>query len=140
MVSFTIIGEPASKANSRVPIPRISKAGNPYVQFAKSAKALAYVKAARLQVMPLRPMLEGPLAAHISIYYASRRPDLDESLIFDALQGVIYKNDRQIVEKHIWRYLDRKNPRSHISIYEIPAAGERAAEPEAPAHARGRAA
>ena len=138
MGSFTIIGEPQSKANSRRIVTN-KKTGKPIS--IKSDKALDYVKDVRLQVTPLRPMLEGPLAAHISIYYASHRPDLDESLIFDALQGVVYKNDRQIVEKHIWRYLDRKNPRSHISIYEIPAAGERTDESGGTfAHARGRAA
>ncbi len=116
MVFFTIIGEPASKANSRVPIPRTSKAGNAYIQFAKSAKALAYFKAVQKQVPVLRPMLEGPLVAHITIWYASERPDLDESIILDALQKRVYKNDRQIREKHIYRRLDRANPRADVRI------------------------
>ena len=36
------------------------------------------------------------------IYYSSRRPDLDESLILDLMQGVIYKNDRQVKQKNIY--------------------------------------
>ena len=113
MVSFTIIGEPQSKANSRRLVIN-KKTGKP--MSIKSEKALAYVKAVQQQVPILDPLLEGPLCARITIFYASRRPDLDESLILDALQGRVYKNDRQIVEKHVFRVLDRDNPRAHVEI------------------------
>ena len=134
MVSFTIIGEPQSKANSRRLVIN-KKTGKP--MFIKSEKAIAYVKAVKDQVRPLPKLLEGPLAAWIGIYYASRRPDLDESLILDALQGLIYKNDRQIHYKHVCRWLDRENPRAQVRIYEIEEPAVNFAH--AP-HARGRAA
>lgn len=51
-----------------------------------------------------------------TLYYASRRPDLDESLVMDCLQGVVYKNDRQIKVKHIYWGLDKANPRCEIII------------------------
>ena len=113
MVTFTIIGEPASKANSRRLVTN-QKTGKP--MFIKSAKALAYFRAVQKQVAILRPMLEGPLVAHITIWYATERPDLDESIILDALQKRIYKNDRQIREKHVYRGLDRANPRADVRI------------------------
>jgi Holliday junction resolvase RusA-like endonuclease len=50
------------------------------------------------------------------IFYASRRPDLDESLILDLLQDVAYVNDRQVKEKHIYWGLDEENPRAEIII------------------------
>jgi Holliday junction resolvase RusA-like endonuclease len=55
------------------------------------------------------------------IHYASRRPDLDESLILDLLQGVAYVNDRQVKEKHIYWGLDKENPRAEIIVDVLPA-------------------
>jgi Holliday junction resolvase RusA-like endonuclease len=61
----------------------------------------------------------GDVAVHITIYYASRRPDLDESLILDLLQDVAYENDRQVKEKHIYWGLDKENPRCEIKVEKI---------------------
>lgn len=61
-------------------------------------------------------MLEGDVCVEIKIYYASRRPDLDESLILDLLQDVAYTNDRQVKEKHIYWGLDKENPRCEIKV------------------------
>jgi Holliday junction resolvase RusA-like endonuclease len=68
------------------------------------------------QCKQLDVLLEGDLRISITIYYASRRPDLDESLILDLLQGYVYANDRQIKEKHIYWGLDKENPRSEITV------------------------
>ena len=83
--------------------------------FIKSAKALSYADAFKLQA-PRCQLLEGDVAVHMKIWYASRRPDLDESLILDLLQGVAYTNDRQVREKHIYWGLDRDNPRTEILV------------------------
>ena len=109
-LSFTILGEPASKANSRK---MVYVRGKP--MFIKSAKALGYADAFKLQA-PRCQLLEGDVAVHMKIWYASRRPDLDESLILDLLQGVAYTNDRQVREKHIYWGLDRENPRTEILV------------------------
>ena len=50
------------------------------------------------------------------IYYASRRPDLDESPILDCMQDYVYYNDRQVKEKHIYWGLDKENPRTIIRV------------------------
>ena len=53
----------------------------------------------------------------MKIYYASRRPDLDESLILDLMQGIIYENDRSVKEKHIfWGGVDKEDPRAEIVV------------------------
>ena len=84
--------------------------------FIKSAKALAYASAFKQQA-PKFTMLEGDVAIELTIHYASRRPDLDESLILDLLQGVAYENDRQVREKHVYWGLDKENPRCQIRVY-----------------------
>lgn len=109
-LNFTIYGEPASKANSRK---MVYVHGKP--MFIKSAKALAYAKMFKQQCVRQK-MLEGDVCVEIKIYYASRRPDLDESLILDLLQDVAYLNDRQVKEKHIYWGLDKDNPRCEIKV------------------------
>jgi len=106
-----IYGEPASKANSR----RVVRFGNTS-RLIKSEKALTYSEMFREQVTPLEKLMEGDLRVTLFIYYASRRPDLDESLILDLMQDVYYKNDRQVKEKHVYWGLDKDNPRTKIFI------------------------
>ena len=109
---FEIKGEPASKSNSRQ---LVTIKGRP--AFIKSKKAREYVKTFAQQCPNLEDdMLEGDLWVDMTIFYASRRPDLDESVILDCMQGYIYKNDRQVKEKWIRWGLDKENPRSEIYI------------------------
>ena len=84
--------------------------------FIKSDKARNYVKMFADQLTPLDTLLEGDLVVAIRIYYASRRPDLDESVILDCLQDVVYANDRQVKQKHIYWGLDKERPRAEIYV------------------------
>lgn len=130
-VAFTILGEPASKANSRQVV-RIK--GRPAV--IKSRKALSYEMHAALQIPPAAcVMFTEPVRVTMRIYYATERPDLDESVVLDVLQAKfstskdgarrfcvragVYVNDRQVREKHIYHAIDRKNPRAEIEVEEI---------------------
>ena len=108
---FVILGEPASKANSRQ---LVFIKGRP--AFIKSAKALQYTKDALKQVRKLPELMQGELKATIKIYYASQRPDLDESIVLDVLQGLIYQNDRQVRERHVYHFIDKLNPRAEVEI------------------------
>jgi Holliday junction resolvase RusA-like endonuclease len=109
-----IFGEPASKANSR----RVVRFGS-MSRLIKSQKALNYSDAFRQQCQPLATLMTGDLRVTLYIYYASRRPDLDESLILDLMQGLIYENDRQVKERHAYWGLDPENPRAEILIEKI---------------------
>ena len=64
-------------------------------------------------------MLEGDLAFSAAIYYPSRRQDLDPSVILDALQGLVYANDRQVKVISCARFLDKVSPRAEVIIEEI---------------------
>ena len=112
-IIFTIDGEPASKSNQRklvlikgrmVPI--------------KSKKALDYVDNFKKQIPKVDPLTEDYVKVEMMIYYASRRPDLDESLILDCMQNHVYYNDRQVKEKHIYWGLDKERPRTIIRVSE----------------------
>ena len=127
-LELVILGEPASKANSR----QIVMFGKrPAV--IKSKKAREYVKVALPQVLVQcrrvgwRCIGVGPLRMTLRIFYASERPDLDESIVLDLLQQVVYGNDRQVREKHVYHAIDRTNPRAEIRVEPIQVGLELAA-------------
>jgi len=113
-LSFEIKGQPYSKANSRK---LVSIKGKP--RFIKSAPARRYVVDFQSQCPQLNELLEGDLEVEICIFYESRRPDLDPSLILDCMENRIYKNDRQVKRQILYWGLDKENPRSEIRVTEI---------------------
>ena len=125
LVDFVVYGEPASKANGRRNVFN-KKTGK--MLYIKSKKALNYAEAFALQCPQMSPPIKDDVSVTITIFYASRRPDLDESLILDCMQSVvdkkaktvvkdnIYLNDRQVKEKHIYWDIDKNNPRAEISV------------------------
>jgi Holliday junction resolvase RusA-like endonuclease len=112
IITFTILGEPASKSNSRRWTGR---------RLIKSIKALNYSDMFKQQCPVLDPLMDGDLRVTMKIWYASRRPDLDASLIFDLMQDCIYKNDRAVKEQHLYWGLDKNNPRAEITVEKIHA-------------------
>ena len=108
---FTIEGEPASKANSRK---IVTIRGRPVS--IKSDKARKYAAGFLHQCKKLDDLFEGDVSVEILIYYATRRPDLDESLILDCMQGNVFINDIQVKQKHIYWGLDRDRPRAVIRV------------------------
>ena len=115
----TILGEPCSKANSRRAVAGLTKKGKAFTRFIKSKSALAYVEQARQWVEHEGELLQGDLSVVVTIYYASRRKDLDESVILDLLQGLVYKNDSQIVEKYVAWCFDKVDPRAVVTVTEL---------------------
>lgn len=58
------------------------------------------------------------VAVNIIFYYSKRRPDIDGGLkaLLDSMEQIIYKNDNQISELHVYRQKDEANPRIEVSI------------------------
>lgn len=121
-LSITILGQPASKANGR----KVVRFGG-VSRLIKSERALTYTDLFRRQVQKQERLMTGEIRMTIHIWYASRRPDLDESLILDLLQGLVYVNDRQVRERHTYWHLDKENPRVELLIEEKKPPERRAA-------------
>ena len=85
-------------------------------RFIKSKKALGYSSGFNTQVGCRKELIEDDVCIAIKIFYKSRRPDLDESLILDLLEDKVYKNDRQVKLKHIEWGLDKEDPRAIIVV------------------------
>jgi hypothetical protein len=130
-IRFTLFGQAASKANSR----RLVKFGDRLASV-KSKEALAFERDAIRQIpAPARQRLAGPVCVTLRLYYASERPDLDESLVLDVLQdryhgtgehrrlvqAGVYCNDRQVREKHVYHAIDRLNPRVEVEVMPVHA-------------------
>jgi|TARA_R110000796_G_C14425112_1_gene420415 Holliday junction resolvase RusA-like endonuclease len=107
-------GEPASKSNQRQ---FVKIHGVP--RFIKSKKALAYANNFSI-LCPTRDSLYiDDLFLGVKVFYKTKRPDLDETLVLDLLQGKAYKNDRQVKARLALWGLDRSNPRVHIFVAPI---------------------
>lgn len=105
------IGEPASMKNGRK-LTRIKGVS----RLVKSDKAQGYARDFLRQCPILDPLFEGDVHVEMDIYYASRRPDIDEHQILDLLQGRVYRNDRQVRRKTIQGHVDTASPRVAIRI------------------------
>lgn len=110
-INFIIEGEPASKANSR----KIVTFGK-RPALIKSEKARNYETVFAMQCPKLDKLIENDVKVELIIYYSSRRPDLDESVVLDCMQGKIYVNDRQVKQKIVYWGLDRDRPRTHVRV------------------------
>lgn len=85
-------------------------------KFIKSQKAIDYVRTFQEQCPQLKELFKGDLSLILGIYYATFRPDLDESLILDAMQGFIYSNDRQVKQKVVMHLGTSQQPRALIQV------------------------
>lgn len=116
-VRLTIMGQVYSMKNSK--IPRRNGPG-----MLKHPKARQFERDFLMQVRPEHRKELGskkrPLRVAVRVFYPSNRQDLDAELIMDLLQkSQIILNDRYIVEKHLFRELDKRNPRCEICVEEI---------------------
>lgn len=65
--------------------------------------------------------LVGPVAFTARVFRKQRRGDLKnfEKVMCDALEGVAYVNDSQIVESHFYLDDDKHNPRVEVEVQEV---------------------
>lgn len=110
-VYVSVLGEPASKANSR----KLVMINNRLVPI-KSQKARDLEKTWGLACPRLDPIMTDDVVCYFWLTYASRRPDLDESLIMDLIQGKLIANDRQIKQKHVYWLLDKDKAGAEVLV------------------------
>lgn len=119
---ITIYGELASKANSRMAVQGRTKTGKSYTRFVKSKKALGWTEGALPQIKSQwrsKP-IDKECGIECEVYYKTRRPDLDVSLLMDALEKAgVYTNDRLVHEIIAHKQYDKEEPRVEVTIYEL---------------------
>jgi Holliday junction resolvase RusA-like endonuclease len=109
-VKFTIPGNPLPKARAR------SGNGRHYTpQCTRNAESWVKLHAKKAGV----PCLAGPLRVSLVFARKDAQPcDIDNlaKLVLDALHGVAFANDRQIVHLAATKLVDRDNPRTEIEL------------------------
>ncbi len=134
-VRLTILGQPVSHKNG-YHIVTLGKGANAVPRIVKSKEALVWERDALRQIPPAaRQRIEGPVRVTVRCFYANERPDLDESLVLDVLQdrlhgkgaeramvqAGVYRNDRQVREKHVYHGIDAREPRVEILVEALQA-------------------
>lgn len=116
MVSITLQGNPKSTQH----IYRASCRGTfPTTYMTAEGKALKeqYQWEAKSQFKG--KVLTGSVILSIRFFFKDKRPrDLDNQnkLILDALSGIVYVDDKQIDELHLYRDYDKEKPRIEITL------------------------
>jgi len=114
---MVILGHLQSKSNSR----RIVRYGSKIASI-KSASALDFEALATLQLKRQwrKKPLKGDVGVEVTVWYPSKRNDLDPSLLFDVMQKAgIYENDRQIRQYTAFKEWDKLNPRVKVDVYSL---------------------
>jgi len=65
----------------------------------------------------------GPVAVYLHVYRPQKRGDLDntQKVLLDALCGIAYGDDDQVVEIHAYRHDDKANPRVEVEVRKVIA-------------------
>ena len=65
--------------------------------------------------------LRGNVAVNFTVFRPSKRGDLDNytKIMFDALNGLVWLDDTQVVEIHSFREDDKNNPHVKVLVYEV---------------------
>lgn len=106
---FWIDGAPYSKSNSRRLV-RVGKGRDRRTRSIKSENALNFAASFVAQCPLLSPLFECDVHLDLDIYYPDRRRDMDESLVLDCMQGLIYLNDRSVKSRRVRWGLSKDKP------------------------------
>jgi crossover junction endodeoxyribonuclease RusA len=84
-----------------------------------SAEARRYKEEAGMMALAagVRPV-DGPVALTVTLYRPAKRGDLDNRIkvLLDALNGIAYRDDSQVVELHAYRLDDKDHPRVEVQV------------------------
>lgn len=116
MVAFTVLGDPVPKERPRYGLRRTYTPKRTVVAETRVVDAFDVAH-------PLRVPMSGPVGMRVQFYRASRRRiDLDNlcKLILDALNGVAYVDDVQVVHLTAEKHYDKHNPRTLVELWGMP--------------------
>lgn len=120
MIRFVIPGPATPKGR-----PRITRTGHAYTPQKTKAYAEKVQWVARA-FAPRTPLL-GPVSVRIVEYRKGTpeaRPDIDNVLknLLDAMNGLIWRDDSQVVQLFAEKRHDEKEPRVEVEIWEVEQA------------------
>lgn len=114
-VEFTYKGEPLTKSNAhkfyrgKVRIPKKIK------DYEEGLKQYARKVMRRTKRRPTKSLVKVRITYYVGTTRTKDLQNLPKTTL-DALNEIVYKDDKQVHELHIKKRLDRNNPRIHIVI------------------------
>lgn len=62
--------------------------------------------------------LDTPLRVNLALYWPDKRKhDIDNiKVILDALTGIVWEDDNQIIDLHITKHFDKQKPRAELTF------------------------
>lgn len=84
----------------------------------KSTEARKYQQDVKASWLTTRAPATGPVAVTLRVFRPARRGDLDNTIkvLLDALKGLAFVDDSQVVELHASRYEDKADPRVVVTV------------------------
>ena len=127
-IIFTIPFKPVTKKNSQVMVPRRSKAGRIYAIPIPSKQYKAYEDAAGWVLNRYATQIDYPVNIKAIFYMPTLLKKVDLTNLLEALDDVLVKyevladDNRTIVVSHDGSrvYYDKHNPRTEVTITEMP--------------------
>ena len=97
----------------------VCRGGYPTVYLTPEGKAIKEVYQYEAKTQWRQKPIVGELAISVWFYFKTkRRRDLDNQnkLILDALTGIVYEDDSQIAELHLYKGYDANSPRIEVVV------------------------
>jgi Holliday junction resolvase RusA-like endonuclease len=121
VLRLVVPGEPVAKGR-----PRFTRKGGVYTP-TRTRQAEDVIRGMVIAVTPpadrsSRRLETGPLVLTCRFYRATgRTADTDNlvKLVKDALNGIVWQDDRQVVQLHAARFDRQPNPRTEIAVYRM---------------------
>lgn len=87
----------------------------------KTQEAKDYEEEVALRLRLLKPT-DQPVSLTVDCYFGRSNNDIDSRLkvLLDVLQGIVYINDRQIVELIVRKHVDKLSPRVSVHATVVP--------------------
>jgi len=83
-----------------------------------SPEATAFKNEVKQKCKDKKPYTTEDVVVIVSVYRPRKVGDLPNrtKVLYDALQGYAFKDDKQIVAEHTYRYDDKQNPRVEVTV------------------------
>lgn len=83
-----------------------------------SDAAISFRQMAQIALRWVDHKFTGELAVTLHVYRPRKVGDIDatQKAVFDALNGVLWHDDKQIVEMHVYRHDDKLCPRVELEV------------------------
>lgn len=87
----------------------------------RTRKYEAYVAELAEQAMGDREPETGLIAVRLVFYRARRDADIDNCVksCMDSIQGIVFKNDNQVVDLHAQWFRDKENPHADVEVWTV---------------------